>query len=196
MDLKEQFYSVLVVSASESFNSALGEMLPMAKYSPVLVVSDVSSAKRVLSERSYDFVIVNSPLPDDTGLRFAIDAAGSKSTVVLLLIRNEMHDDIRSRVVPHGVFTLPRPTSKQIFTTALSWLASARERLRSLEKKTLSIEEKMDEIRLVNRAKWLLISELKMDEQTAHRYIEKQAMDRCIPKREIASDIIKTYSSN
>ena len=66
--------------------------------------------------------------------------------------------------------------------------------MRKSEKKTLSIEEKMEEIRIVNRAKWLLISELKMDEQGAHRYIEKQAMDRCISKRAVAEEIIKTYS--
>ena len=89
---------------------------------------------------------------------------------------------------------LPKPTSKPIIITALSWLSSAREKLRKTEKKTLSIEEKMEEIRIVNRAKWLLISELKMDEQGAHRYIEKQAMDRCIPKKVIAEEIIKTYS--
>ena len=77
---------------------------------------------------------------------------------------------------------------------ALDWLASARERLRKFEKKTLSIEEKMAEIRLVNKAKWLLIGELHMDEPDAHRYIEKQAMDRCISRREIAEEIIKTYS--
>lgn len=78
--------------------------------------------------------------------------------------------------------------------TALEWLSSARERLRKFEKKSLSIEEKMEEIRIVNRAKWLLISELKMDEPTAHRFIEKQAMDRCITKRKVAEEIIKTYT--
>ena len=66
--------------------------------------------------------------------------------------------------------------------------------MRKSEKKALSIEEKMEEIRIVNRAKWLLISELKMDEQGAHRYIEKQAMDRCISKRIVAEEIIKTYA--
>lgn len=73
-------------------------------------------------------------------------------------------------------------------------MESARERLRHLEKKSLSIDEKMIEIRLVNKAKWLLISELSMSEPDAHRYIEKQAMDRCITKRTIAEEIIKTYS--
>ena len=52
----------------------------------------------------------------------------------------------------------------------------------------------MQEIRIVNRAKWLLITELKMTETDAHRYIEKQAMDRCVSKKEIAEEIIKTYA--
>ena len=102
--------------------------------------------------------------------------------------------EIYDKVAEHGVFVLPKPTSKPIIITALSWLSSPREKLRKTEKKTLSIEEKMEEIRIVNRAKWLLISELKMDEQGAHRYIEKQAMDRCISKKVIAEEIIKTYS--
>ena len=54
-------------------------------------------------------------------------------------------------------------------------------------------EEKMKEIRLVNRAKWVLIDELKMSEADAHRYIEKQAMDRCVSRRKIAEEIISTY---
>ena len=73
-------------------------------------------------------------------------------------------------------------------------MSRARERLRKSEKKALSIEEKMEEIRIVNRAKWILIRELKLDEPEAHRYIEKQAMDRCISKRIVAEEIIKTYA--
>ena len=34
----------------------------------------------------------------------------------------------------------------------------------------------------------------KMAESDAHRYIEKQAMDRCISKKEVAEEIIKTYA--
>ncbi len=77
---------------------------------------------------------------------------------------------------------------------ALRWMESSRERLRQFEQKSLSIKEKMAEIRLVNKAKWILISELKMNEPDAHRYIEKQAMDRCVTKQTIAEEIIKTYT--
>lgn len=194
MSLKEHIYSILVVSASKSFNSALTEMLPESKYYPVNTVSSISAAKRAVAERAFDFVMINSPLPDDSGIHFAIDTCTLRGTAVLLLVRNDVHDEIYDKVAEHGVFTLPKPTSKPTMLQALRWMASARERLRKLENKSLSIEEKMEEIRIVNRAKCLLISELKMSEPDAHHYIQKQAMDRCISRREIAESIIRTYS--
>ena len=193
MSLKEQVYSVLIVSASEKFNQALPEIFSVPVFSPVQFVSNVSAAKRAIAERDFDMVIVNSPLPDDSGLRFAIDTVSSYQTVVLFLARTEQYTQSFDQLAEHGVFLIQKPTSKTAFELASGWLISARERIRKTEKKTLSIEEKMNEIRLVNRAKWLLITELKMNEPDAHRYIEKQAMDRCVPKRQIAEEIIKTY---
>lgn len=194
MSLKERVYSVLLVSAAESFNSSMTDLLPESTYHPIHTVASVSAAKRATLERAYDYVIINAPLPDELGTRFAIDTCANKGTVVLLLVRSDMHADIYDKVAEHGIFTLPKPTSKQMMSLALAWMASARERLRRFEKKNLSIEDKMEEIRIVNRAKWLLISELKMSEPDAHRYIEKQAMDRCVSKREVAQEIMKTYS--
>ena len=194
MSLKMRVYSVLLVSASENFNNNLYNMLPCSKYEPIKTVSNISAAKRALVDRSYDFVIVNSPLSDDDGMRFSIDAAGLKNTVVMLLVKAEIYAETFERSAESGVFLLAKPLSHNSMSHALDWLISARERLRKTEKKVLSVEEKMEEIRLVNRAKWLLIKELKMSEPDAHRYIEKQAMDRCVSKRLIAQELITTYN--
>ena len=195
MSLKERIYSVLVVSSSEKFNTAFAELLPPSGYQPTHIATSASEAKRCLAERSFDFIIINLPLPDESGVRFAVDCCRSQTTVVLVLARNDVYSEIYDKAVDHGIFALPKPTSRAALTQALSWLASARERLRKLEQKTLSIEERMEEIRIVNRAKFLLISELKMAEPDAHHYIEKYAMDNCISKREAAQNIIKIYST-
>lgn len=194
MDLRNRVYSVLVVSAAENVNSALSDLLPETKYNPVHTVTSISAAKRSVAETSYDYVIINAPLPDDIGTGFAVDTAHSSGTVVLMMVRSEIYADIYYKAVEHGVFVLSKPTSKPTIAMALSWMASVRERLRRSEKRTISIEDKMAEIRIVNKAKWILIAELHMDEPAAHRYIEKQAMDRCISKRAVAEEIIKTYT--
>ena len=194
MSLKEQVYSVLIVSAAERFNDALSALLPPSRYHPICKVTDISSAKRAVTEREFDFVIINSPLPDNPGIRFSIDTSNERESVVLLMVRAELHEEIYDKTAEHGVFTLSKPTSKAMMGIALNWLSSARERLRTSRKKALTLEEKMAEIRIANRAKWLLISELKMKEPEAHHYIEKQAMDRCVSKRVVAEEIIKTYA--
>ena len=65
--------------------------------------------------------------------------------------------------------------------------------MRRYERSAQTVKQKIEEIRAVNRAKWLLIDVLKMTEADAHRYIEKQAMDRCVSKLEVAKGIINTY---
>ena len=194
MSIVVRSYSVLVVSAVSSFNDALPELLPTERFYPVTVTGSVSAAQRELAERSYDLVIVNSPLPDDVGIRFAIDAGGTSSSVPMIIVKGEHLPDIYERATAHGIFTLQKPISRSMFTVSLGWMCALRERLRKLEKKTQTIEEKMSEIRLVNRAKWLLMTELKMEEPDAHRYIEKQAMDRSITKKAVAEEIISSYS--
>nr|WP_325247385.1 ANTAR domain-containing protein [uncultured Oscillibacter sp.] len=51
-------------------------------------------------------------------------------------------------------------------------------------------------MRLVNRAKWTLIQCLGMSEEEAHRYIEKQAMDNRISRREVAKRVLTTYNAD
>ena len=194
MELQERVYSVLIVSASEKFQNALRSLLPETSYSPIVTVSHIGAAERTRNGQDFDFVFVNSPLPDDAGIRFAIDCCRAGGTVVLLFAAAALYDSIQSRVEKHGVFVLPRPVPRDAILRGLNWMAAARERLRSYEKKVQPVEEKIEEIRLVNRAKWLLISELKMSEPDAHHYITHQAMDRCCAKRTVAEEIIRLYT--
>ena len=189
----EQTYSVLVVSSQAKFTAAITPMLPNSQYYPVCFVSNIAAARREMLARDYDFVIINAPVGDDFGVRFAIDTCGKTDCVVLLLLR-ESYEEINAKVESHGVFTLQLPAPAQTLRQGLKWMAAARERLRRKEQKAMTMEEKMEEIRLMNRAKWILIEQLKMTEAEAHHYIEKQAMDRCTTKKEISLGIIKTYT--
>ena len=73
MSLEERMYSVLIISASDNFNTALKELLPDSVFSPVQIVPNINSAKHAFAGRSFDFLFINSPLSDDPGIRFAID---------------------------------------------------------------------------------------------------------------------------
>ena len=193
MEFTERRYSVLLVSSSPKFNESMLALLPESRLYPVAAVSDVSSARRRLLESKYDIVIINAPLPDDFGTRLALNICDNSGTAVLLFVKAEHYPDINGRVSPFGVLVLPKPASSQTVSQSLQLLCGTRERLRRMEQKTASIEEKMGEIRIINRAKLLLMEQLKMTEKEAHRFIEKQAMDRCVTRITIAQSILSTY---
>ena len=193
MEFTERRYSVLLVSSSPKFNESMLALLPESRFYPVAAVSDVSSARRRLLESKYDIVIINAPLPDDFGTRLALNICDNSGTAVLLFVKAEHYPDINGRVSPFGVLVLPKPATSQAVSQSLQLLCGTRERLRRMEQKTASIEEKMEKIRIINRAKLLLMEQLKMTEKEAHRFIEKQAMDRCVTRITIAQSILSTY---
>lgn len=193
MVFQERTYSVLIVTASERFTDSIMPLLPMTDYWPVQTASSVAEARRWLADTEFDIVLINTPLPDDFGMHLAIDICTGSGAGVLLLVKNDHYNEIYSKVVRYGVITLSKPTNRQMVAQNLRILCATRERIRQMQAKQATVEEKIKEIRLVNRAKWLLIECLRMTEAEAHRYIEKQAMDLRISKREAAENIIKTY---
>ena len=193
MVFQERTYSVLIVTASDTFANSVMPLLPMTDYWPVTTVHSVSEARRRVVDTEFDIVLINAPLPDDFGMRLAIDICTNSGAGVLLMVKNDLFNDIYAKVVGYGVITLSKPTNSQMVTQNLRILCATRERMRQMQARQATVEEKIEEIRLVNRAKWLLIECLSMTEPEAHRYIEKQSMDARISKREVAENIIKTY---
>lgn len=193
MPLKERVYSVLIVTRTEKFSLFLSSWLSPSKFSPINTVSGVSAAKRALLERDYDLVLINSPLEEDSGSKIAVDVCTGKSGCALLFVPREQYLVMSEEVRAFGVFVLPKPTTGQMVSQAIDWMCATRERLARYEKTVSTVKQKMEEIRTVNHAKWILIDVLKMTEEDAHRYIEKQAMDRCVSRMEIAKNVIATY---
>ena len=191
MEYLPRTYSVLSVAAAEKFHTSLRELLPNGRYDPVHAVYDASEARRRMLETAYDVILISAPLPDEFGARLAQHAAEHTGAGVLMMVKSEYYSDVSEQLTPCGVLTLQKPTSPQMMLQCMELLCATRERLRRMEQKSASIEDKMAEIRLVNRAKWALIEKHGLTEQEAHRYIEKAAMDRCVPKRVIAEEILR-----
>ena len=110
----DRTYSVLLVSAAEKFNESLMPLLPGSMYYPVTTVKSVSAAKRRLLDQDYDLVLVNDPLPDDPGVRLAVDACTDSPAGVLLFVRRELYDEICEQVSEWGVAVLPKPEETAI----------------------------------------------------------------------------------
>lgn len=140
MVFQERTYSVLVVSASAAFDRTVSDLLPRNDFFPVNMVKSCGEARRALLDKEYDIVLINAPLQDDFGMRLAIDVCSTSHAGVLLCVKSALYNDVYSKVTPHGVLTLSKPTSLPMITHSLRVLCALRERLRKLEAKQQSVE--------------------------------------------------------
>ncbi|MBQ5986099.1 MAG: ANTAR domain-containing protein [Clostridia bacterium] len=110
---------------------------------------------------------------------------------VALLVRNELYEETNASALPVGVVVVSKPTNAQLLTQVIRGLCAMRERLRSVRNRQTTVEEKMEEIRLMNQAKWLLIEREGLTEQEAHTRILRISMEKRISKRQAAEEIIR-----
>lgn len=181
--------SVLVVTGSDKIYDFMVDLLPQNEFYPVSRASSSGEARRVLVSQMYDILVINTPLPDDFGIDLALDYAESPMCI-MLMVKDEIFEQVSYQVLDAGIVTISKPSTKQVVYSSMRLLAALTAKLKKMEKKNRTLEEKMADIRMINHAKWLIIDKKKMTEEEAHHMIEHRAMDRRISKREAAREII------
>lgn len=187
--------SALIISGSDKGKDVLKELLSQNGYQNISVCDNASEAKRMLLERDISLCVVNTPLRDEFGMRFAIDVAQHEITQVLMVVKSEHYEEVCSKAETYGVYVLPKPISRHLFWSAIKLLEASYHKLVILSERNMELERKIEDIRLIDRAKCVLIEYLNMTEGQAHKYVEKQAMDMRLTKRDVAARILKTYES-
>lgn len=185
--------SVLIVSSSEKPIEYITEILPHSDFHPVITAASASEAKQKLIDSSADIVIINAPLSDEFGTQLAVDIVTSSNAGVLILVKADVYDHVSYKMEQYGVLTLSKMLNRQTMFQTIKLLCATSNKMKKLEESTVSLENKLREMKTINKAKGLLIECLKMSEEEAHKYIEREAMDSCVKKVEIAKLIIEKF---
>lgn len=186
--------SVLIISRTKKSIAILSDLLLETNYREITAVANCGEARRLLMERDFDLHIINAPLVDEFGDSLACSIAAKDLAQVILIVKTDLVDIIAEKVENQGVFTLAKPVQHELFWNALKLAHAAQRKIARVRDENQRLLQKIEEMRIVDRAKCILIAHLSMTEAEAHRYIEKHAMDMRLTKREIAQNIIRTYS--
>ncbi|MBR1832498.1 MAG: ANTAR domain-containing protein, partial [Ruminiclostridium sp.] len=87
-------------------------------------------------------------------------------------------------------YVLKRPVSRSNITLAAELLSSFYGRSADMRARINELERKNSEMKLMSRAKLLLIEKKGMSEDQAHKYILRQAMNQQLSIDEICHEII------
>ncbi|MDE5936344.1 MAG: ANTAR domain-containing protein [Ruminococcus sp.] len=153
-----------------------------------LIVSAGNEARQIIKSDSYlDLIIINTPLSDEFGHELAETASYETSADVILICTGDIAAELENRLSEFGITVLIKPVSRDMI------IRNINQRHFPEIRECSEIMNRIDNMRLINRAKSILMKYLKFTEPQAHRYIEKQAMNNRCTRRESAEKIIKTY---
>ena len=183
--------SLLLLTADAEETARLRRLLPESIGS-VRLARSAQEALPILEKGETELVIMAEPIPGDMDKTLLPTLLAEERMCLLLLTETAAP---RPALTEAGVLVLPRSAPEAMLTQAVALLAATRQKLRKLESKAQRLEARVEDLRIINRAKLLLVQQLKMTETEAHRYIEKQAMDTCRKRRTIAESIIRTYEA-
>ncbi len=187
---------ILIVSASEKSSDTLAHILKRYSWNNIDFASSGVEARRAVLRCRYSLIIINAPLKDEQGNALAVDLIHSTRSSVMLIVKTDVAEMLASKVEGDGVFVLPKPLQQRQFLSCVRISLALSRRIFETDKEIAKQEKKYEDLRTVSRAKCILIEKEKMTEQEAHRFIEKQAMDKRESRALIAAEIIKRYMNN
>lgn len=185
--------SILLASNTSTTLAMLSSLFQYQQFEIVCTASSGSECRRILLDNEFDLLIIDSPLPDEFGTDLAFHASEKSDTGIILLCPSEKFYDVCSQVEDAGVFTISKPASPDFLYQSVRLLTASRKRVQKLQSENIKLQNKIEEMRLVDRAKCILIQYLNMTENQAHKYLEKQAMDFRQSRSTIAKKILQTY---
>jgi len=161
-----------------------------------ITLTNGENVRELCAKNSYDLALLVLPFEERFGAEAAVHISRSKSTQVIALVPSRSYDEVCKRLSGTGILILPRSCGRTQIINAVHNALHTKKQLDELREENRTLTDMVNEIRLVNRAKCVLIEYLRISEKEAHRQMQKRAMDQRTTISEVAADIIKTYEYN
>ena len=185
----------LLVSHSEQSAFSLSELLRSEGYTNISVSNTAKTARKLVEKDEFDLICVNAPLNEENGIELSEHFAKTTRSSVVIIVPQKNADDVNDLLTEHGVLVIAKPINKHLFHHFLQFTDCFRMRMLCVTEENEKLRHMVEDMKIINRAKFLLISCLNMSETQAHRYLEKQAMDLRISKLQVAKQVIQTYEN-
>jgi AmiR/NasT family two-component response regulator len=180
---------ILIVSALECAGDAISAKVrdnqPNAE---TMRAANAFQARNILAEKKPEAAIICAPLPDDDGVSLAGFLHRHGCAGVMLLLPPEQARALHAANT--GIVSMSMTADAALFDACFCFLTALMENERRLEAERKRMQSQLDELRLISRAKLLLISRCHMSEPEAQHYIECAAMNTCCTKAAAARKIV------
>ena len=164
--------------------------LQEAGYEVVGQGADGEEAVKLATELVPDLVVMDIKMPKLDGISAAEKISELKIPVVLLTAFSQA--DLVARAADAGAMAyVTKPFKPSDLLPAIQIALSRHEELTSLEAEIADLNDRLETRKLMDRAKGLLQTKMKLSEPDAFRWIQKASMDRRLTMAQVAKAVIE-----
>lgn len=186
---------ILVVSSDQKTSEILVNILHDSfRILPKVVESAYQAKMRLESNCYYELVIINTPLMDEVGINFAQSIMEKTAANCILLVKQEIVEKISEPAEKLGIILIGKPFNKTMLYQVIKTVNIAVSHSLKLYHEKMRLEERICEIKVIDKAKFMLMEYKNMTENEAHYYLGQYAMTKRKKRSIVASEIIDKLS--
>lgn len=182
--------SVLIAEDEALIRLDLREMLEEEGFEVVGEAPDGERAVALATELTPDLVICDVKMPKMDGITAAAQIAGRRIAPVVILTAFSQRDLIERARDAGAMAYLIKPFQKRDLLPAIEMATSRFAEIRALEAEVGGLRERLEARKVIERAKGLLMSDHRMSESEAFRWIQRAAMDNRTSMRAVAEVVL------
>ncbi|MDR0486178.1 MAG: ANTAR domain-containing protein [Elusimicrobiota bacterium] len=185
---------IIIGSASKELSIALKKQLDISLFSIIYESSSGNEILRMTAALEPDIIITDYILADNTtGLDIAESVEVSHICPVIVLA-NEHQIAYSGEMKNNGsdIFLVPKPLNSAFLNKTASLAIKLSRTIKSSENVINDLKQKLENRKILEKAKGLLMEKFKMSENEAYSQLRKKSMDLAKPIEEVAKSIINT----
>ncbi len=185
---------ILVAEDEALIRLDLVEMLTDTGYEVVAQASNGEQAVALTRELKPDLVLMDVRMPVLDGIS-AAEQIGAERLAPVVMLTAFSQKELVERARDAGVMAyIVKPFTASDLAPAIDIARSRWVELHALEAEVADISERLETRKVVDRAKALLMTQMKISESEAFRWIQKTAMDRRLGMRAVADVVLSGMS--
>jgi response regulator NasT len=185
---------IAVADDEPDMREYFSRMLPVLGHEVVAVAENGRQLVEACESTRPDLVITDIRMGDDPstidGIAAATQIFERYAVPVILISAFHDHDLIERAELDHVLAYLVKPVKQADLETAIALSMRRFEQFRSLEREATDLRQALEDRKLIERAKGVLMRKLRFDEQEAFRKLQMTAREQNRKLREIAEIVL------